>query len=52
MSEFVRKFETALEVFGYPFGGFAYDLASMPLPPDGTFEELLSLIVGQQSEEQ
>ena len=52
MTDFVRKFENALEVLGYPFGAFAYDLASMPLPPDGDFDELLRFVVGQRTEEE
>lgn len=52
MTEFARKFDKALQAFGYPFGAFAYELATMPMPPDGDFDELLRLIVGQQTEGQ
>lgn len=52
MSEFARKFDKALMAFGYPMGALAYDVATMPLPPDGDFDELLRLMVGEQTEGQ
>jgi hypothetical protein len=50
VSEFTRRFDKALQAVGYPLGAFAYELASMPLPPDGDFDEMLRSIVGYKSE--
>jgi len=44
MSQFTERFDTALQILGFPLGSVAFDLARTPNLSDDQFNDLLETL--------